>query len=238
MTRPIVIGHRGAPVDAPENTMLSFQRAIQVGADMIELDIRETTDGHLICLHDEDVSRTTDGEGTVSELTLTEVRSLDAGQGEKIPLLEEVLDFAKGRISVNMDLKVFDYEEQILRLVEKRGMVGTVIASSFYQMTLEAMRELSTEIRTAILVEHDASDSVRDAIRIEANAINPKFNILTDEIIHETHGAGLSVFPWTVNSEESMTSLLKREVDGLITDDPAKAVQIVKTLLNAEHAKP
>ncbi len=231
-----MIGHRGAPVDAPENTILSFQRAIQVGSDMIELDVRDTTDGHLICLHDEDVSRTTDGEGTVSELTLTEVKSLNAGQGEKIPLLEEVLDLAKGRISVNMDLKVFDYEEQILRLVEDRGMIETVIVSSFYQMMLEAMRELSAEIRTAILVEHDASDSVRDAIRIEASAINPEFNILTDEIIRDAHRAGLSVFPWTVNNEESMTSLLKRGVDGLITDDPAKAVQIIKTSLNAEHA--
>ncbi|MFQ5885369.1 MAG: glycerophosphodiester phosphodiesterase [Thermoplasmata archaeon] len=88
MTKPIVIGHRGAPVEAPENTILSFQRAIQVGADMIELDVRETADGHLICLHDEDVSRTTDGDGTVSELTLVEVKSLNAGNGEKIPLLE------------------------------------------------------------------------------------------------------------------------------------------------------
>ncbi|MFQ5885370.1 MAG: glycerophosphodiester phosphodiesterase [Thermoplasmata archaeon] len=137
-----------------------------------------------------------------------------------------------------MDLKVFDCEEQILQLVTDRKMLDTVIVSSFYQMTLEAIRELSPEIRTAILVENNASDTVRDAIRIEAYAINPKFKILTDDIIQEAHGAGLSVFPWTVNDEESMTSLLERGVDGLITDDPAKAVRIIRTAMNAEHIGP
>jgi glycerophosphoryl diester phosphodiesterase len=106
--RPVVIGHRGSSAYAPENTLLSYETAWKMKADMVELDVHSTADGGLVCIHDEDVSRTTNGKGLVAELTLKELRRLDAGKGQKVPLLSEVLDLARGRFGVNIEIKVLN----------------------------------------------------------------------------------------------------------------------------------
>ncbi|MFX1369536.1 MAG: glycerophosphodiester phosphodiesterase, partial [Promethearchaeota archaeon] len=104
MRTQLVIGHRGASSEAPENTMKSFRIAWEIGADMVELDVQETADGHIICMHDYDVSATTSGNGMVSELDLEEIQSFDAGENERVPLLSEVLDFALNRIMLNIEV--------------------------------------------------------------------------------------------------------------------------------------
>jgi len=152
------MGHRGARAEAPENTLMAFERALNIGADMVELDLRETEDGHLVCLHDPDVSSTTNGTGLVSQLTLDEIRSLDAGESQRVPLLEEALDFARGRIGVNIDVKVHGAEERILEYVEKRGMIGTVMVSAFHHVILEITRELSPHIATALIFKKNMEE--------------------------------------------------------------------------------
>jgi glycerophosphoryl diester phosphodiesterase len=229
------MGHRGAKAEAPENTLMSFERALHVGTDIIELDVRETADGHLVCFHDPDVSGTTDGTGLVSELTLDEVRSLDAGQAQKVPLLEEVLDFARGRIGVNIDVKVHGAEERILQLVEERKMVGTTMVSAFHHVMLEIVRELSSKITTALLFTDSIEDYVSHAVEIEANAINPKFEILTPEAVRSAHEVGLAVYPWTVNDELSLLRMLEMNVNGVITDNPRLAIQVITEFMESKQ---
>jgi glycerophosphoryl diester phosphodiesterase len=217
---------------------MSYERALQIGVDIVELDVRETADGHLVCLHDPDVSRTTDGNGLVSGLTLDEVRSLDAGQDQKIPLLEEVLDFARGRIGVNIDVKVHNAEGRILRLVEERNMVATVMVSAFHHVILEIMRELSPQVTTALLFKEHIEDYVSYAVEIEADAINPQFEILTLEAVRSAHEVGLSVYPWTVNDKPSLLRMLEMNVDGVITDNPRYAMQVFGDFMDSKQSGP
>ncbi len=206
--------------------MLSFETAWKLKADMVELDVRATSDGQLVCIHDSDVSRITGTSGLIAEMTLKEVRRLDAGRGQKIPLLGEVLDYARGRLAVDIELKVTGIEESLLGLVREREMIGSVIFSSFLHSTLEHLRDLDKEAKTAVLYSEPMDDPVQYALNLESNAINPLFYILEPEHVRLAHESGLKTYPWTVNDAEMMTQLLSMNVDGLVTDCPDIAVQV------------
>ncbi|MGD9396966.1 MAG: glycerophosphodiester phosphodiesterase family protein [Candidatus Thorarchaeota archaeon] len=225
--KPIVIAHKGASGYAPENTLLSFQRAIDLEAHMIELDLRETLDGELVCVHDPTVDRTTNGIGAIHELTYKELRGLDAGEGEHIPLLTEVLRLASGKIKVNIDLKVIEVEQKLLDLIEDYKMIQDVLVSSFFHGTLGALRDLSENIETAVLIEVPIDDLVVYALDFNVNAINPDHKLVTLELVEEAHSVGLKVYPWTVNDLQTMKQLLAFGVDGLITDYPDRAAGVI-----------
>lgn len=231
MRRILVIGHKGAAGSAPENTLKSFEMAYNMGADMIELDLQQTSDGYLVCIHDYEVSKTTNGEGLVHELTLAEIQSLDAGEGQTIPLLSEVLDLARGRLGVNIDLKVPGVEAELLSLVGDREMIRSVIFSSFFHGTLSEIRDISTEATTAVLFDTEIEDVATYAHDLRANAINPLFSSVNDEMVQAAHEKGLRVLPFTVNDEEVMRNLLHMGVDGIITDLPAIAARVVDSYL-------
>lgn len=231
MRSRIVIGHRGASNQAPENTLLAFQKAWEVGVDMVELDVHATSDGALVCIHDYDVSRTTNGSGLISELTLKEVRELDAGDSQRIPLLEEVLDFARDRMGVNIEIKTLDIENELLKITAKAGMMGKVIFSSFLHEPLRIIKEIEPDAVTAILLNNRIDEEVSYAIELGAKAINPRFDNVDKESVDSAHDSGLRVYPWTVNKEEFMLELLHMGVDGLITDFPDLGVRIVDGFL-------
>jgi glycerophosphoryl diester phosphodiesterase len=226
--RQIIIGHKGASGHAPENTLLSFRKAWQYSADMIELDLHETLDGELVCIHDSTVDRTTNGKGEVHSLTFSELKELDAGNGEKIPLLEEVLEFAKGKLQVNIELKVSEVEKKVLGIVERYRMFSDVIISSFYHATLTIIRNLSDLATTAILINKPKDDLVQYALDLKANAINPHYELDIAEIVDDAHRVGLKVYPWTVNESDAMKRLFSLQVDGLITDFPDRAANILR----------
>jgi glycerophosphoryl diester phosphodiesterase len=205
--------------------MLSFETAWKMKADMVELDVRATSDDQLVCIHDADVSRITGKSGVVAEMTLKELRRLDAGKGQRIPLLAEVLGFAQGKLEVDIELKVAGIEKDLLRLVKERKMIGSVIFSSFLHSTLEDLRHLDLQAKTAVLYSEPMDDPVHYALDLKSNAINPLFYILTPEQVSLAHRSGLKTYPWTVNDPEMMTQLLSMEVDGLVTDYPDIAVQ-------------
>ncbi|MBN2228480.1 MAG: glycerophosphodiester phosphodiesterase [Candidatus Thorarchaeota archaeon] len=221
MQNCIIIGHRGAAGHAPENTLLSFQTAFEFGADMVELDIHETLDGHLVCIHDADVSRTTDGTGLVSEHTLNELRELDAGKGERIPLLSEVLSYAKNRLKVNIELKTLGVEKKIIDLLVERQMINDVVISSFYHGTLLVMKELDKRVFTAALISHSQDDLINYICELGVDALNPHYEIITNEIVSQAHNHGVLIYPWTVNDIDRMFDLIRNlRVDGIITDFP------------------
>ncbi|MDH4214877.1 MAG: glycerophosphodiester phosphodiesterase family protein [Candidatus Thorarchaeota archaeon] len=233
MQEPIIIGHRGAAGLAPENTLLSFHTALNLGVPMIELDIHETLDGHLVCIHDGSVDRTTNGVGNVAELTLQELRLFDAGMGEKIPLLHEVLDMARNRMKVNIELKTIGVEKSMIDLVVSRKMINDVMVSSFFHATLLTTKEINSGISTAVLFDKPKSDLVSYTIELGSDAINPRFSFVSNVIIEDAHRNHLKIYPWTVNDRSQMLELLTMGVDGIITDYPNLGLDVVKDFSNS-----
>ena len=230
MRQPLVIAHRGASGSAPENTLLAYLLAFELGAHMFELDVQETTDGHLVCIHDYEIDRTTNGQGAVSDMTLTELKSFDAGSGEKIPLLSEALDMARGRIKVNIELKVLDVEARVLELIRTRKMQHEVVISSFFHDTLSVVRELDTSIPTAALISEEHADFVSLVQNLKANAINPHYDLVTPEFIESAHGNGIGVYAWTVNHQDTMLDMIRFGVDGIITDHPETCLELMRRI--------
>ena len=222
-----MIAHRGASLRAPENTIKAYSKAIDLGVEMIELDVHMTHDNQLVCIHDRELNRTTDGIGLINELTLEEIQSFDAGDGEVVPTLEDVLVLCKDRIMVDIELKAIDIEKDVLSVVEKHNMLDKVIFSSFYHGSLLVLKELSGLCKTAILVNKPIEDLIGYAKSIQANAINPKLSLLDSNLAEELHNASLQIYPWTVNTESDATRVLSLGIDGLITDDPEMMQRII-----------
>jgi len=213
--------------------MKAFRIAWEMNADMVELDVQETSDGRLVCIHDFELPRTTNGEGYVGEATYHEIMELDAGQGERVPLLSEVLDFARGKIGVNIEVKAVNVEKRILDMVTEREMLDSVMFSSFMHNTVREIKNLNADTRTAILLSEPRDDAVRYTLDLGANAINPPFETLTPKLVEAAHDARLEVFPYTMNDASSMRKLLSIGVDGLITDLPDVCVKVVETFLQS-----
>ena len=196
---------------------------------MIELDVHETLDGALVCIHDSTVDRTTNGRGDVQSFTYNELLDLDAGEGEHIPLLEDILKFASGKLQVNIELKVIGVEKTVLDMVERYEMLRDIIISSFFHGTLVTVRDLSEIAVTAILVNKPKDELVLYALDFKANAINPQHQLVSPEFVHDAHTAGLKVLPWTVNDSQTMKELFAIDIDGLITDFPDRAVDVLRS---------
>ncbi|MFW9787452.1 MAG: glycerophosphodiester phosphodiesterase [Candidatus Thorarchaeota archaeon] len=223
----IVIAHRGASGLLPENTLRSFRHAVELGAHMIELDVHETFDGELVCIHDSTLDRTTDGSGEIHSFKYKDLLKLNAGQGEIIPLLDNVLKYAFGKIRVNIELKVIGVEQKVLDIIEHNNMLPNVIISSFFHGALATTRDLSDAVITAILVSKPKPDLVNYSLDFKANAINPHFDLISENLVRESHNAGLLIYPWTINDSSLMKKLLSIGVDGLITDYPDRALAIL-----------
>jgi glycerophosphoryl diester phosphodiesterase len=237
--RTRVIAHRGFSGAAPENTLAAVRAAIEIGADMVEVDVTLSADGHLIVIHDESVDRTTDGVGAVSELTLVELQRLDAGAwfaprfaGERLPTLEAVLAEAEGRILLNVEIKSEavgrGIVDKVAAAVRARRMTREVIVSSFAPAALEQMHAAAPEIRTAVLYNPD-SHAGRDPVAIVrdlgASAFNIKRTRLTGTMLRRCREAGIPVAVYTVNSPRRLEKLVDRGVHAVFTDHPDRMLE-------------
>lgn len=230
--RILIIGHRGAMGHAPENTMASFEKGVAMGADAIELDVQLSADGGLVVIHDPTVDRTTDGSGYVRDLTLAEIKKLDAGAwygpefaGERVPTLDEVLAWAREKINLAIEIKngpVFypGIEKKIVGALEVHGMEDAAIVISFDHRSVRRVKELRPEIATGILYVACPVDVVSIARAARADAIHPQANYLTAEAVEEAHGAGLAVSTWVVNEPSQMRELADMGVDSVGTNYP------------------
>jgi glycerophosphoryl diester phosphodiesterase len=239
----LVTAHRGFSGEAPENTLPAFKKAIEVGSDMIELDVRFSKDGKIVVIHDDTLDRTTNGRGKVSDYTLKELKELDAGSwfapqfsGEQIPTLKEVLELAKGKIPMNIEIKddspgqykITDLADRALQEVKKAGMVGEVIFSSFYPSSLQRIKERDPRIWVALLY-HREWNSLREVTGGRVfSVLNLRHSFLTREKIRRIHQEGMKVNTYTVNSEEEMEQFIGWGIDGIITNHPDKLIQILK----------
>ncbi|HEX9915836.1 MAG TPA: glycerophosphodiester phosphodiesterase family protein [Candidatus Bathyarchaeia archaeon] len=219
------IGHRGAAGYESENTLRGFERAVQLGADMVELDVHLCASGELVVIHDDTVDRTTDGSGSVGGMTLGELRALDAGKGEKIPTLDEVFAALQGRVAVDVELKGLGTAEPVYELVDglvrrRRWALSKVLVTSFDWGMLEELRGLSDRIRLGSLIHREPFRALRFASEIRAYSVNPFHESMDAGYVREAHRLGLAVYPWTVNEAADIERVKGLGVDGVISDYP------------------
>lgn len=223
MKKMLKIGHRGAKGYEPENTLISFEKAIAMGADGIELDVHLSIDGHLIVIHDETIDRTTNGKGAVNQLTLQELKSFKINNKQEIPTLEEVLDLVNQRCFVNIELKNQDTAEKVVQLIEhyisdKKWNHSQFVVSSFDWNALQQVRFLNENIRIGVLTETDLDLAISFARFLKAEALHPDFQLLTNEYTSKIQEKGIQVIPWTVNEMDDIQKIKSFKVDGIITD--------------------
>jgi len=230
---PLVIAHRGASGTLPENTLPAYELAVQQRADMIEIDLHRTRDGETVVAHDEDLAGL-GGRGEIAEATLAEVRALDAGNGARVPTLDEVLDTFGARIPFNLELKRgrrADYaglESAALAAVESRGLLDRTLFSSFYDPVLARLRALSPAARIALLLSpRNPERPLERARSVAAEAVNPSVFLTTPALVEAAHAEGLAVFVFTVDAEDDMRRLLDLGVDGIFTNFPARLRALV-----------
>jgi glycerophosphoryl diester phosphodiesterase len=213
------VGHRGARAYAPENTLASFKKALELGVDAVELDVRKTKDNQIVVIHDADVKRTTDGEGLVNELTLGQIKSFSAEGGEKIPTLGEALDFLDKKVKVLIELKELGVEEQVLATVKERGLEHNVVIVSFLEEALKKVRELDEDIETGLIyVKH--KNPLKAALELKANYLVALYRFTHTANVVKAHENGLKVIVWTINNPQEVEEYAKKGVDGITSDKP------------------
>lgn len=252
----LTLAHRGGKGLYPENTILAFEKAREMGVDVLEIDVHPTKYGKIVVIHDDTVDRTTNGKGKVRELTYEEIEKLDAaynfskdggktfpfrGKGIKIPLLSQVLSkFNDMRISIEIKESDGNTEEKVLDLIEKYDMEDKVIVASENYEILKKVRELNPKIATSMsekevrnfyisfitFVPLNFYKAKGDALMIPTEAEGK--NLSTKRFINAAHSKGLKVIYWTINDEEKMRELIKLGVDGIITDYPDKLMRVLK----------
>ena len=213
------IGHRGARAYEPENTLRSFKKALEIGVDAVELDVRKTKDNQLVVIHDPDVKRTTDGEGLVSELTLEEIKGLSAEKGEKIPTLKEALDFLDKKVKIIIELKETGYEEKVLAAVSENGLQKNVVIVSFKDEALQKVKDLESQVETGLIyVKH--KNPVKAALGLKASYLLPLYRFTHTANVQKAHKNGLKVIVWTINNPGEVAEYQKKGVDGIASDKP------------------
>lgn len=219
------IGHRGAKGHAPENSLISFQKALDMQVDGIELDVHLSADGELIVIHDETIDRTTSGKGLVNKLSLHELKSVLIENKHEIPTLQEVFDLVNQNCVINIELKTYETAAKVTELIEKyvsekNWQYDCFLVSSFDWNALQQVRFLNDEIPIGILTETNLDLALAFAKFIQAKSIHPHFHLLTKENTKQMQEKGLQVFPWTVNEQEDLKKIKSFNVNGIITDFP------------------
>jgi glycerophosphoryl diester phosphodiesterase len=227
------IAHRGASGRFPENTLRAFEAAIAAGVEMCELDVQLTRDGELVVIHDDTVNRTTNGTGTVRAMTLRELKTLDAGSkfgaqfaNERIPTLEEVLTLVSRRCGLNIEIKARGAESKLCALIGAH-LIDPILVSSFDWDVLTHVRRVASEIPVGLLASRSPSRLLAAAVKMKADAINPRFDMVTEEFCVAAHQRGMRVYAWTVDALDAMQKLIAYGVDGIVTNYPERIAQVM-----------
>lgn len=231
--RPQVIAHRGASAYRPENTLPAYELAVEQAADMIEVDLHRTRDGAVVIAHDAELGRI-GGRGEIGDASLAEVRALDAGGGQPVPTLDELLDGFGPRIALNLELKqgsrgaYAGLPAVAAAAVHARGLEGRTLYSSFYDPVLHDLRRVDAEARIALLLSRRSAQSwVERAHALAAEAVNPELPLVDRAFVERAHAEGLAVYVFTVDPLEEMQRLLALGVDGLFTNVPDRMRRLV-----------
>ncbi|MFH1262618.1 MAG: glycerophosphodiester phosphodiesterase family protein [Pseudomonadota bacterium] len=242
--RPWVVGHRGFPVVAPENTFASFEAAIAAGARMVEFDVTLTRDKVPVVFHDHTLDRTTNGKGAIPRKTLAEIRDLDAGSwfspkfsAERIPLFTDLLDRLGGRVQMNIEIKrdavslfpIRGIEAIVVEEVRKRNLQAGVIVSSFSPRTVRRVKKLAPELETAILHAGPLNqDPGKFITRARADAVHLSIRALDEAMVRRIQERKIPLRVYTVNEEDDIRRMANWGVDGIFSDQVARALSLVR----------
>lgn len=220
----IKIGHRGAMGYEPENTLISFQKAINLKVDMIEFDVHLCKTGKVVVIHDDKVNRTTDGNGYVSEKSLKELRELNINKNQKIPTLQETLDLIDKKVKVNIELKGKNTAKPVFQIIkkyvnEKGWFYGDFFISSFDLGELTHFYKLIPEAKLGYIIKKP-TNLTQLLQNIKLYSVNISVKHLTKDLVNELHKKGIKVFVWTVNDKKEIKRIKSLKVDGIISDYP------------------
>ncbi|MCR5485289.1 MAG: glycerophosphodiester phosphodiesterase [Clostridiales bacterium] len=249
-----IIAHRGANKYAPQNTVPAFQKAVELGCDGFENDVHLTKDGYIVICHNYDIDATSDGKGFIADYTLNELLKFDFGsyfsedfKGTKIPRLEEFLDLCGGLKVINIEIKSpqrghNDIASKTIKMVKDFGLFDNLIISSFDPEILKECKEIDPKVKTGLLYEPNeekcdavCADPVAYAKNIKADALHPFYGFVTEEYIEDAHKAGIMVNPWTVDQDFAMENLYEWNCDGVITNMPDFAREVLNKTLNGSN---
>lgn len=202
----------------PENTLRSFVAAQEAGLDVIELDLHLSKDGALVVMHDTEVDRTTDGTGAVADKTLAELRALDAGRGERVPLFEEVLDAVRSPLQA--EIKDVRAARALAEVMNERDLAGRVEVASFHDEAVTEIARLVPGVRTALVAGRYGTDVVDRAVAAGASTVCLDIRRLTLEIVERARKADLAVVGWVVNTQDHLRLVRALQLDGATTDYP------------------
>ncbi|WP_405904282.1 glycerophosphodiester phosphodiesterase family protein [Streptomyces sp. NBC_00656] len=214
----LTIGHRGVMGVEPENTLRSFIHAEQAGMDLIELDLHLSKDGALAVMHDAEVDRTTDGKGPIADKTLSELRELDAGQGERVPVFEEVLDAVRSPLQA--EIKDVAAARTLAEVMRRRDLVDRVEVISFHDEAIAEIAQLVPGVRTALVASRWGNDVVDRAKAVGATRLVLNVRRITLELVERAHSEGLTVVGWVVNTQDHLRLARGLGLDGATTDFP------------------
>lgn len=235
--KPLIIAHRGASGNAPENTLAAFQLSVEEGADGIELDVHLSKDGELVVIHDDTLDRTTNGTGRVQDKDLDELKTYDAGSwfdskfaSERIPLLQEVIDILPDEVFLNVEIKnsptVYQgIEQKLVDILEKNDRLSTTVVSSFDHASVRKVKQLAPEVKIGLIYSNNFADTLAYLETFKDDkvySLHPSHKVIYNRDIQPFLDAGLQVYPYTINDEEIAQHLHAKGVSGLITNYPTK----------------
>jgi glycerophosphoryl diester phosphodiesterase len=235
----LVIAHRGASGNAPENTLAAFRKAIALGASFIETDLQLSRDARFVAIHDATVNRTTTGQGAVHDMTLADLRKLDAGSwfgsefaGERIPTLEEILEFSKKNdVVFYLEIKPggsWGGEHALIGSLRESGEIPRTVVISFDPSIVLSLRKIEPTLMTGLLYDGQIENPLDKAVEIGARQLVVRGDLVTPALISEAKKKDLQVVCWTVNHPAHMRLLATAGVDGIMSDYPDRLVAAVR----------
>jgi glycerophosphoryl diester phosphodiesterase len=233
----LLIAHRGASNIAPENTIKAFQMAIELNADGIEFDVRQSEDGELVIIHDSSTLRTTHSLGFINKMNIEKIKLLNAGKGEQIPTLRELINCTKGKINLMCELKVHGISEKVVDILKDADLIDSTIVISFKHDELLKIKKIEPKLRVGSIIPSGRGwisnwfakkKEVLFASTNEFFSINPFYLLVNQKFVDFAHHHGLKLFSWTVNSKRTIKKLIKMGVDGILTNNIKKVNEIQK----------
>ncbi len=223
--RLLIGGHRGNPARNPENTLRSFRSAIDAGCDLIECDVHLSSDGRLVVIHDHTLERTTNGHGLVRDHTAGELRKLDAGEAEHIPLLHEVIELALGKVGLVIEIKQtpIQYpglEEKLVAMLRQLGAVQECAVVSFFHPAIRKLRDMEPRLQLGILEGARPIDPGRLLREAGADVFSPHWGAMDPDVISKVHSAGGAVGVWPVDDEAAIAWCRFCRPDSIFTNRP------------------
>ena len=222
---PLVGGHRGNPAEQPENTLASFRSAIELGVDIIECDVHLSSDGELVVIHDHTLERTTNGTGLVRDHSAAELRKLDAGEGEKIPLLQEVVELALGKVGLVIEIKQVPplypgLEEKLVNMLRQLGALSECAVVSFNHMAIHELRKIEPSLQLGILEGARPMHPAKLLREAGADVYSPHWGATDPQVVKEVHSAGGAVGVWPVDDDTAVQWCKYCKPDSVFSNRP------------------